>query len=50
LRRKYRVGVLGATGAVGQRFVSLLENHPWFEVTALGASERRYARVGGGTM
>ena len=35
-----KVGVLGATGAVGQRFVQLLENHPWFRVTALAASER----------
>jgi hypothetical protein len=39
-RRKYRVGVLGATGAVGQRFVEALDAHPWFELTALGASER----------
>lgn len=37
---KYRVGILGATGAVGQRFVQLLENHPQFEVTALAASDR----------
>lgn len=36
----YRVGVLGATGAVGQKFIHLLRNHPWFQVTALGASER----------
>lgn len=36
---KIRVGVLGATGAVGQRFVQLLEHHPWFEITALAASE-----------
>ena len=35
-----RVGVLGATGAVGQRFIQLLDLNPWFEVTALGASER----------
>ena len=34
-----RVGVLGATGAVGQRFLQLLENHPWFVVEVLGASE-----------
>ena len=38
--KKLRVGVLGATGMVGQRFVSLLENHPWFEVTTLAASAR----------
>jgi aspartate-semialdehyde dehydrogenase len=37
---KIKVGVLGATGAVGQKFVKLLENHPWFEVTALAASDR----------
>jgi aspartate-semialdehyde dehydrogenase len=35
--RKARVGVLGATGAVGQRFVQLLERHPWMEVVAVGA-------------
>lgn len=37
---KIRVGVLGATGAVGQRFVHLLANHPWFEIGCLTASER----------
>lgn len=37
---KLRVGILGATGMVGQRFISLLENHPWFEVTTLAASQR----------
>ncbi len=37
---EFRVGVLGATGAVGQKFIHLLRNHPWFKVTALGASER----------
>ena len=35
---KIRVGILGATGAVGQRFVHLLQGHPWFEITALAAS------------
>lgn len=38
--KKLEVGILGATGMVGQRFVSLLEHHPWFEVTWLAASER----------
>jgi aspartate-semialdehyde dehydrogenase len=38
--RKLRAGLLGATGTVGQRFAQLLENHPWFEVTCLAASER----------
>ncbi|MBQ9325822.1 MAG: aspartate-semialdehyde dehydrogenase [Clostridia bacterium] len=37
---KYRVGIVGATGMVGQRFVSLLQDHPWFQVTALMASSR----------
>ena len=37
---KKRVGIVGATGMVGQRFLTLLENHPYFEVTALAASAR----------
>ena len=37
---KYRVGIVGATGMVGQRFIALLENHPWFEVTTIAASPR----------
>jgi aspartate-semialdehyde dehydrogenase len=37
---KVKVGILGATGMVGQRFVQLLDNHPWFEVAELAASER----------
>jgi aspartate-semialdehyde dehydrogenase len=40
LKGKIPVAVLGATGAVGQRFVKLLENHPWFEVTTVTGSER----------
>ncbi|HEY2375139.1 MAG TPA: aspartate-semialdehyde dehydrogenase [Gemmatimonadaceae bacterium] len=42
-----RVAVLGATGAVGQRFVRLLENHPWFEIAELAASERSAGRAYG---
>ncbi|MEK7101094.1 MAG: aspartate-semialdehyde dehydrogenase [Patescibacteria group bacterium] len=38
--KKLRVGILGATGSVGQRFVALLSDHPWFTVTALAASEK----------
>jgi aspartate-semialdehyde dehydrogenase len=38
--KKYRVGILGATGMVGQRFVQMLEHHPQFEVSALAASDR----------
>ncbi len=37
---KIKVAILGATGAVGQRFIQLLENHPWFEVSAITGSER----------
>ena len=40
MEKKLRVGILGATGMVGQRFISLLENHPWFEVTTVAASPR----------
>jgi len=43
--KKLEVGILGATGMVGQRFVSLLENHPWFEVAWLGASEKSAGRI-----
>ncbi len=49
---KLRVGILGGTGMVGQRFISLLENHPWFEVTTIAASPRSagktYAEAVGG--
>ena len=38
--KQYRVGIIGATGMVGQRFATLLENHPWFTVTVLAASAR----------
>ena len=40
MEQKLRVGILGATGMVGQRFISLLENHPWFEVVTVAASPR----------
>ena len=38
--KQYNVGVIGATGMVGQRFITLLENHPWFNLVALAASAR----------
>ena len=38
--KQYKVGIIGATGMVGQRFATLLENHPWFQVTVLAASAR----------
>ncbi len=40
MQRKYPIGILGATGMVGQRFIQLLENHPWFQVEWLAASDR----------
>lgn len=40
MNKKYKVGIVGATGMVGQRFATLLENHPWFEVVCLAASAR----------
>jgi aspartate-semialdehyde dehydrogenase len=41
---KIPVAVLAATGAVGQRFIQLLADHPWFEITALAASERNVGK------
>ena len=40
MEKKLKVGILGGTGMVGQRFITLLENHPWFEVVAIAASGR----------
>ena len=40
MSEKLRVGILVATGMVGQRFISLLENNPWFEVVTVAASPR----------
>lgn len=45
MSKKYRVGILGATGTVGQRFCQLLEDHPQFEITALAASDRSAGKV-----
>ena len=39
------IGILGATGAVGQQFIALLANHPWFKVKWLGASQRSEGKV-----
>lgn len=38
--KKYKIGVIGGTGMVGQRFITLLDNHPWFELSLIAASER----------
>ena len=40
MKRKWKVGILGATGTVGQRFIQLLDKHPWFEVADIAASDR----------
>jgi aspartate-semialdehyde dehydrogenase len=40
MKTKYQIGILGATGMVGQRYIQLIENHPWFEVAWLAASDR----------
>ena len=40
MKDKYNVGIIGATGMVGQRFIELLNGHPWFNITILAASAR----------
>ncbi len=45
MSEKLKVGILGGTGMVGQRFISLLEDHPWFEVTTIAASPRSAGRA-----
>jgi aspartate-semialdehyde dehydrogenase len=45
MTKKLRVGILGATGMVGQRFIQLLEDHPQFEITALAASDRSQGKI-----
>ena len=47
MSRKFRVGILGATGMVGQRFIQLLADHPQFEVTAVAASDRSQGKAYG---
>src|SRR5436305_2084427 len=47
MKNKVPVGILGATGVVGQRFIQLLEHHPWFEVAWLAASDRSAGQLYG---
>ena len=47
LMKKFKVGVLGGTGMVGQRFIQILENHPWFEVAEIAASPRSAGKTYG---
>ena len=44
--KRYQVGIIGGTGMVGQRFVTLLENHPWFQPPSLPAPEARESPIG----
>ena len=45
--KNYKVGIIGATGMVGQRFITLLDKHPWFEITLLAASSRSAGKTYG---
>jgi aspartate-semialdehyde dehydrogenase len=47
MKTRYPIGILGATGMVGQRFIQLLENHPWFEIAWLAASDRSSGKTYG---
>jgi aspartate-semialdehyde dehydrogenase len=47
MQKKYSIGILGATGMVGQRYIQLLENHPWFEVGWIAASDRSSGKTYG---
>jgi aspartate-semialdehyde dehydrogenase len=47
MQKKHPIGILGATGMVGQRFIQLLENHPWFEIVWLAASDRSSGKTYG---
>jgi aspartate-semialdehyde dehydrogenase len=47
MQKKYPIGILGATGMVGQRYIQLLENHPWFEVVWIAASDRSSGKTYG---
>ena len=43
--KKFKVGIIGATGTVGQKFISLLENHPWFEISCVAASKNSAGKL-----
>src|SRR5271166_5032622 len=45
MNNKLPIGILGATGVVGQRFIQMLEHHPWFEVAWLAASDRSEGKI-----
>lgn len=45
MSKRYRIGILGATGVVGQKFIELLDGHPWFETAELIASDRSVGKL-----
>ena len=45
--KEYKVGIIGGTGMVGQRFITLMENHPWFRLTVIAASARSAGKTYG---
>src|SRR5260370_1794583 len=47
MQTRHKIGILGATGVIGQRFIQLLENHPWFEITWLAASDKSSGKAYG---
>src|ERR1700760_988406 len=47
MNTRHKIGILGATGVIGQRFIQLLENHPWFEITWLAASDKSSGKTYG---
>ena len=47
MQTRHKIGILGATGVIGQRFIQLLENHPWFEITWLAASDKSSGKTYG---
>src|ERR1700751_16636 len=50
MQTRHKIGILGATGVIGQRFIQLLENHPWFEITWLAASDKSSGKTYGEAM
>ena len=47
MQTRHKIGILGATGVIGQRFIQLLEGHPWFEITWLAASDKSSGKTYG---
>src|ERR1700761_2083721 len=45
MQTRHKIGILGATGVIGQRFIQLLENHPWFDITWLAASDKSSGKL-----